>query len=369
MIALALLLIQATAAEPQTVVVTATYARLAADLRRCERQGCGTLEDITASVRLAEAAFRKGDYRTARDALRRSVGRNRAAAPQFPEAVSNLYYAQAKVAQHYGDKDEFLDASLKSYQVLRNHRPDSDDRFRAEMEVGDLLVARGRINEARQLYAAAATRAAAGTPLLADAFRVRLAWADDRAGERGKAKRALDALLAAPSSPALATAAALLRARIAREEGDEARSAALLARITASPTPAPLLLSQADIPGALVDARPLKPDPLTTVGPSTDLRPGDFTNLQWVDIGYWIRPDGSVGEPEVLRGNGSTAWSRPLLGWVASRRYAPTKGTTGDPGSFHIERFTQTAEFVTPVGSNIRRRAGRSSVVSTELGR
>ena len=368
MIHLALVLLLQAAAEPPTVVVTATYGQLAADLRRCERDGCGTLEDITASVRFAEAAFRKGEYRSARDALRRSVRRNGAAAPRFPEAVSNLYFAEAKVAQHYGDRDEFLSAGMKSYIVLRDHRPLSEDRFRAEMEVGDLLVARGRFSEARQIYATAVKASMPSSPLLSDAFKVRLAWADYRAGATSQAKRTLDALLTTPALPSLVTAAALLRARIARDEGDQGRSDQLLARIQAQASAAPRLLSQADTPAALIDPRAINADAITRVAAASEIRPGDMTNLQWVDIGYWIRPNGTVDEPEILRGSRDRNWAKPLLGWVASRRYAPSPRQAGDPGSFHVERFTQTAEFITPVGSNIRRRAGRGSIVATEIG-
>jgi hypothetical protein len=76
-------------------------------------------------------------------------------------------------------------------------------------------------------------------------------------------------------------------------------------------------------------------------------------NLLWVDVGYWIRPDGSVDDIEVLRGSRTRGWEAPVLSNIASRRYAPTR----DPvGQFRVERYTLTGDYFNPSGSLIRRR-------------
>ncbi len=60
-------------------------------------------------------------------------------------------------------------------------------------------------------------------------------------------------------------------------------------------------------------------------------RGGDLQSLRWVDIGFTIRPDGTVDTPEVLRGSPRTGWAKPLLSTIAARRYSPT--TTGSSAS------------------------------------
>ena len=358
----------AVAAPDDSIIITAPYARLRSDLERCEKGGCGTIEDIKASVRFAEAAFRKGDYTDARTALRKSVLRNRDAAPQHPEAVSNLYYAQARVAQHYGDQSEYAKAAYDSYRVLREHRPDNQDRFRAEMEVGDMLLSRGEGREADRTYAAGEARAsAAGAPKLAAAFTLRRAWVDYLGNNKEGAKRRLDALAAEAPSPSVATAARVLRARIARREGDEALSDRLIAAVEAQPAAAPVLIHQPDMADLVRDPRRFGNDPLRDINAATAARSSDLTSIEWVDVGFWIRPDGSVADAEFLRGRGERRWARPVLALVSGRRYAPVRADPGEPGTYRVERFTATADFITPAGSVIRRRAGAAKVVSQDL--
>jgi hypothetical protein len=84
----------------------------------------------------------------------------------------------------------------------------------------------------------------------------------------------------------------------------------------------------------------------------------DFIPLRWIDVGFWIRPDGRVEEAEVLRGSSARDWAKPVIASVADRRYAPFAAEMGDTGQYRVERFTLTAEKMVPIGSLIARRAG-----------
>ena len=88
------------------------------------------------------------------------------------------------------------------------------------------------------------------------------------------------------------------------------------------------------------------------------VRASDIAMIQWADIGFWIRPDGSVAEAEVLRGSRERGWTEPYLHQVSRRRYSVTPGTVDGLGSYRVERFTLRGEYLTPPGSMIRLRGG-----------
>jgi hypothetical protein len=83
------------------------------------------------------------------------------------------------------------------------------------------------------------------------------------------------------------------------------------------------------------------------------------TSDQWVDIGFWVNPDGRVSDVEVLRGKGNRTWLKPVFVHLNGRVYAPLKqdGNDGTPGFYMIERYTLTSRFTNDTtGSRLRRR-------------
>ena len=90
----------------------------------------------------------------------------------------------------------------------------------------------------------------------------------------------------------------------------------------------------------------------------TQTRSSDRASLRWADVGFWITPGGTVADAEVLRGSRDATWAAPIVATIAARRYTPFADAPSGQGRYRIERFTLTADFVTPIGSNIRRRAG-----------
>lgn len=77
---------------------------------------------------------------------------------------------------------------------------------------------------------------------------------------------------------------------------------------------------------------------------------------QWADVSFWVKPDGRVADPDILRGSKALDryWLKPVLAAIAARRYAPLKLAANDPGLLRVERYTRTAHLVTSTGSRLR---------------
>jgi hypothetical protein len=65
---------------------------------------------------------------------------------------------------------------------------------------------------------------------------------------------------------------------------------------------------------------------------------------QWVDIGFWIRPDGSVADVDMMRESPDLErdWVAEVSRTIATRRYAPLATVRDGPGLFRVERYTRT---------------------------
>lgn len=367
-------------AEPSTIVVNGVRMEdLRAAVQNCAAGHCSVRGDVIASVRLAEALFREGDYRGARDVLGRAVSRNEDSAAADPLAVSELYLARANVAQHYGDQREQLRAAANSARVLRTYQPDTIAAYSAEARLIAARIRNGQLLDAERSYASLADRArAAGNPAIAVITDMRLATLLHRRQARDRAERVLAGAEATPGiSDALRLQVMLLRARLAAEAGDPAPLDRLVDSLSAQQRAS---LASRGAP-ALIYSPPL-PSPLDSSnrGPfeyvNYEQRSSSQRGLGWVDIGFVIAADGSVESAEILRGSrGSPDWAVPVLSTVSQRRYAAAvsagdQGSTDgavDSGRYRIERYTLTADFVTPIGSFIRRRGGAPRIEQIDL--
>lgn len=125
---LALILATPIATPPPTLQpqITVTGRRLSdyqAALDECVAAHCPPLQDITASVRFAEAQFRKGDYAGSRATLSKSVDRNKGAGAVEPAALAQRYVAQANVAGHFGEQRDVEHATYASARVTHDFMP------------------------------------------------------------------------------------------------------------------------------------------------------------------------------------------------------------------------------------------------------
>lgn len=342
----------------EIVVVGARLADLQAELARCEAGNCTVREDVIASVRYAEAMFREGDYRQARTALGRSVSRTKQAADSDPFAVAELHTARATVAWHYGDQREALRATAASTRLLNEHAPDSPNALMARMR---MISAQAQnfdgaktLERLEQLASDARSANQALIAMRADIGRSAILH---RAGKIRQAQTLLDAVLTSdtPNSGGLRLAAQILSMRLVARSGDPQAVEALIASLTeqqkrqgpvmvwAPPFPTPD--GGGDIPV----------DPL----PGLDPRSSTVNGLRWVDIGFAIGADGRVEDVEILRGSARPLWSRPLVSAIAQRRYTPAASIDDLAGRYRVERYTLTGDFIVPIGSLIRRRAGK----------
>lgn len=350
---------------PADPTITVTGRRIAAEHEDCVQGGCPPVRDANATLAYAQQQLIAGNYKGSRRALQAALRRQAGAAKTHPLAVSALYDADSTLALHLGDHVDARRSGLKSITLLRGVYGPGDPRtIAARVRSGDLEAKVGgfdAIKNADIAYDAASREARrAGHAMLADAIELRRAWLLTRQGQPLAAQNRLARYADDPASqPKLRVLAAVLAARAARDRGDATTADRMLGLVGRQPAGAkPLLLSGTDMNvtslAKVISERRKFNDDVSQLEPSS----GSFVPLRWVDIGFWIRPDGQVDEAEILRGSPSRDWARPVLAAIEGRRYAATDATPGDPGSYRLERYTHTAEEVIPKGSLIKRRAG-----------
>lgn len=354
--------VQASSNEPETIVVTGTRLEDAlADLEKCLMAGCPPLEDMQKSLRVAEIMFVQGDYRDARGQLAKAIDRNKAHAGQHGEAVAGLYRANARINQHLGDGELYRRSTQQILTTLKAAYPeDSDKVLGARLEVADMHVRLGNFDLGMRAYESLKQDAqAAGLGTLAAIVDLRTAWAHVLSGKSHRAKAMLDSLAASGNGtePVIRLAAQVMQVRLARQMGEEAPVEALLAAMKSQ--------AQADGRPVLLWSPPIDLDNRTPafrrrldhLPISDELKPAVAVEKKWMDVGFWITPEGQVQEAEILRSSGGEEWHNVVLGSIARRVYAPVEAPPGSPGRYQIERFTLTALLQNITVSRLQRRS------------
>jgi hypothetical protein len=195
-------------------------------------------------------------------------------------------------------------------------------------------------------------------------------WLASALGEQSRAERMLAEREARPAAdnPDYRVALRVLRLRIAARDADDAEMAQLVREIGHQPGMAPALIwSPAFKENSIADAnaaarRRGEPDPIRIAS-------SDIAAVQWIDVGFWIRPDGRTAAVEILRGSRTQGWAPSVVRQIEGRRYtADASATTGlGEGSYRVERVSKRAEYFTPIGSLIRRRVGASGFEILDL--
>lgn len=356
---LALLAVAAVqSATPDTVVITGVPLKsLQAEAARCAEGGCTMRDDVVAAVRYAEGLFRVGRYVDSRETLQRAITRNRGQAKTDPAAMSALYEATATVARHDGEQNIVLSATGDRLRLLRETGGrNSQQALAASLDMIDASAEYGNALQRIDVYGRYSKLAAqareAGQPALATRVVFHQAIVAYALNKPREAQSLLDALIQDPGTSAgYRTAALATAARFARERGDAATADALVSKMASR---------QADAEPVLIFSPKLQP-PTGTLNVSDVIYKTDTTSadeiykFRWADIGFVVKADGSVDSVEVLRGDpNGESWTKPLIKVIAGRRYGPA----GDPDDvrYKIERWTLTADYSTPMGTNIRRR-------------
>lgn len=366
------LLLAVAAADPapspspanEIVVRGRSLDSLRADLDHCIAARCPIREDVIASVRVGEALFRQARYAQSRAVLQEAIHRDRSRANEDPYAMAGLYEATATVAQHDGEQAVQGTSTAARVRLLKDQiGADKPATLRAELDWIDFLSGRQPLAATDSAYRTLAAHAeAANQPDMAALATIRLASLLARQGEPHTAARLLDGVAAGPGSTAsgIRIAAYAIKARISRGTAREAAVRDYRAILGRLPQANPVLIAAPPPP---------LPDDIAdlTYFDRVDNRTHaeDYLNAQWADVSFAVRPDGTVADPEVLRGTLAKGDAGAILKNVAGRTYAPFDPGAGD--RYRLERWTLTADYATPTGSLIRRRLRNPHYVSLDI--
>jgi hypothetical protein len=362
------LLLQATPApvdDGRTIVVT---GRRLADteraLKACLARKCPPKEDITATLAHAEAQFLEGAYPEARQTLGASRGRNARYAKELPVEVANLTRAYARLTSLDGRGDLSRTIGLDTLDALKAGLPANDPRVLMErLEAGDQYAKLGRIEAAVEVYDTVERQArTAALPIVEGHAMLRAAVLYGAAAGiehayRSESRKRI-ARIEKTTDPALApfrNAAVLLKAQLAAYDGDKTAIDKAVANVRATPAARPVLIHAP----AIDDEEVLADRPLAQ-------KSGGSDKAQWVDVSFWITPNGSVRDIQQLRESDNLSGDWPVRAQraLAKRRYAPLALDPASPGVLRVERYSRINEAEAFTGSRI---AGRNSEHRIEI--
>jgi hypothetical protein len=158
-----------------------------------------------------------------------------------------------------------------------------------------------------------------------------------------------------PAQRMRAHGARIILARIYRYQGDETRANALLAEAGRSGASARRRLIHS--PHYTLGQQEMRLEGDQDLG--TGIRFGNTLNRvtenfdnKWIDVGFWVLPDGRVSGLEIVRRGATADWSEPLLEAIRGRTYS-----AGPEATYRLERYTFTAPMQQGTGSRIGHRA------------
>jgi len=176
--------------QPTIVVTGIRIEDYRSRLAACLARHCPTNEDADATLALAEALFLNGAYHEARDEVQASLRRNRGQARAFPEPVSDLYRAHARLSRHLGQDEDGRRSTYATLSALREGIPVEDHRhLTARLEIIDLLMRTANFHSARRELANLLRAARqAGREDVATVAELRMMLIDDIIDPRGEAR-------------------------------------------------------------------------------------------------------------------------------------------------------------------------------------
>ena len=152
---------------------------------------------------------------------------------------------------------------------------------------------------------------------------------------------------------------------LAREErkgsGEEAVKALIAEYAKSGATQRPTILYAPTIKLSSMKQRP-------TTGLTLTQMATDNFDKQWIDVGFWITPDGKIQDAEVLRKSGNEAsWAEAVLKSINDRIYAPLKREPSDPGVYAVERYTFTSLMEDRTGTRVSQRSATGRIERIDL--
>ncbi len=344
-------------ASPEDVVVVGRRAEQ--DLTACLARDCPPAEDVEASLNASVEQFGDGRYVDAQRTLQSAIRRNKDHAAELPGPVSSLYATLATVAEHEGLSKLWRHSARNNVLVLRRHLGRSNlATLGQELSFADNMVGLGLPVAADKAYLDIQRRAVESSYAdVAAGAAFRRAWLALLQGRSGNAVRFADEAvrLAGADNQMISELRDILKARIAIRDGDADAVDILAARLRRSPTKSPQLLFAPKFEDIV----------LASYGMLTRFQPDG--SVRFIDVGYWIRPDGRPGDVEILRNEGIGRLGSEFVEQVGKRRYAPLAVKPGNPGIYRIDRFTVRAAYGIATGSRIPQRTGKPTVHVVDL--
>ena len=361
-------------------------------LKECVARKCPVDEDVAATLRHAENLFVAGRYQQARNTLFAGRDRTRRFAKTYPVPVSNVTRAIATVSAHLGEGEAYQLSSIDTLDVLKAGLPRDDARvLGARIELANAYARLGRFEAAEEAYRAVARRAKeVGLLQVQGLAELRLAvlyggYAEnDPARYRAGEEAALAAILtnSDPRYRVFVQAARVLQARRQLRRGDTKAFDSVLADLRRDgATERPVLVYAPPIPSIRDSARgAYQSDDNRANGNPFGIGVSvinEYARLplrlyddQWVDVSFYVAPDGHVTDVGILRGSGkleSEDWVKPILGSIALRRYLPLNRDATDPGILRVERYTLTSLMEARIGTRIRQRGPEPRIETLDL--
>lgn len=351
---------------PQIVVTGKSIASARAALDRCIAAGCKPIQEVAATIALAEAQYLEGDFGAARRTAKSGLKRNRQFASSIPIELSNLTRVSARMAAHLGLADEMRHESINNVAMLRKHvGPANRNALFARAEMGDSFLQSGRPIAAREIYADMARDAAGlGVYDMEGLALLRLAALDlqlarSARGEAGRAAQSIGYLRAStrPEHAVYAQAATVLDAVMLARDGEDSKLENAIARLRATPGPELIYAPPIKLAGA--------PD-LAAGNDGVALSQGDPRKEaprfgvadNWFDMGFHVAADGRVSDIQVLRSGKrfDGRWYAPVARSVAGRRYTASSSDPTAAGAYRVERYTLTYPLATGSGTHLVQR-------------
>ena len=351
------------------IVVTGRSLKDTSDaLAACLARNCPPDEDIAATLAHAENQMISGGYKDSRTTLLRSIDRNRKHGKAYPVDVSDLFRANSRVAEHVGEAKNFQLSVLDMRDTLKAGLGANDPRVMvAQIEVGDSRAKLGFAAEASRIYknvekdarANGQNRVAVFAQLRQAILAQTAADLSELESDRKLARSTLNEIInnPLPGTEDFGLVAKVIMARMDRKAGQAASTEAILQDFAAR--------GGADRP-MLLFSEPIKRIDMTEDFGNNQPQANTLQRLtalnsvgKWADVGFWINADGRVSDVEMLRGEGTRQWLKPLFKQIQTRVYAPLRRADNDanPGFYMIERYTLTARWTEDAtGTNMRRR-------------
>ncbi len=358
--------------EDKTIVVV---GRRLSDTERalaaCIARQCPPREDIDTSLAHAENQFLAGDYAESRRTLLAARRRNAKYAKTLPVEVSDLLRANGRLAGLNGAATAARINTIDTLDALKSGLPADDPRVLMQrLSVGDAFAKQARFEAAEDIYDKVARQArSARLPLVEGHALLRnavlyTAIASVNPAYADKARKAI-ARIQATTDPAQAgfrDAAATLSSRAASGVSDEKAQATARATVAGIP-PAARATTAVLVHAPPIDLGERVPDPQTVVALQGDATP------QWIDVAFWVAPDGSVRDIDIVRqsANAGGGWIGKVKDSLTGRVYRPLASAASDPGLRRIERYSLVYDVLTVLGSRIPSRSPVPHIEITDL--